>query len=77
MLDLWDKQNIKVTSHVIGEAARKYQALAKDIANRDHEIAVHGTIWYSQCNLMYEQELKHVKDGVNTIIDKTELNFNN
>ncbi len=38
MLDLWDRTAIKVTSHVVGEAALKHPELAKAIAQRGHEL---------------------------------------
>lgn len=31
LLDLWDRHNAKVASHMIGEAAQRYPALAIDI----------------------------------------------
>ena len=34
MLDLWDRHGIKVTSHMIGEAAQLQPALAKNIGHR-------------------------------------------
>ena len=34
MLDLWDRQGIKVTSHIISEAAQRQPALAKNIGHR-------------------------------------------
>lgn len=67
MLDLWDKYDIKVTSHVVGEAALKYQALAKDLAKRGHEIAAHGIAWSNQWDKSYDEELKFVKDGVDVV----------
>jgi peptidoglycan/xylan/chitin deacetylase (PgdA/CDA1 family) len=67
MLNLWDKHNIKVTSHVVGEAAMRYPALAKAIANGGHEIAAHGIAWSDQWNLPYNKELEFVKKGVDTV----------
>jgi hypothetical protein len=32
MLDLWDRRGVKVTSHMIGEAAQRHPELAKEIA---------------------------------------------
>lgn len=42
MLDLWDRHGIKVTSHMIGEAATKHPELAREIVARGHEVAAHG-----------------------------------
>jgi peptidoglycan/xylan/chitin deacetylase (PgdA/CDA1 family) len=67
MLDLWDRHEVKVTSHVVGEAAKKYPEVARAIANRGHEIAAHGIAWSDQWNLSYEQELAFVKQGVDAV----------
>ncbi|MCC9070185.1 polysaccharide deacetylase family protein [Flavobacterium sp. F-65] len=67
MLDLWKKYNIKVTSHVVGEAAVKYPELAKAIAAGGHEIAAHGLSWSNQWNMSYKDELAFVKKGIDTV----------
>jgi len=67
MLELWDKHSIKVTSHVIGEAARKQPEIAKAIAGAGHEVAAHGMYWSSQWNLPYDEELKFIKDNVDIL----------
>lgn len=67
MLDLWKKYDIKVTSHVVGTAASKYPDVAKAIANGGHEVAAHGIAWDDQWNKSYTDELKFVKDGVDTV----------
>lgn len=67
MLNLWDKYNIKVTSHVVGEAAQKYPELARQIADRGHEIAAHGIVWSNQWDKSYKDELSFVKDGVDVL----------
>ncbi|MDB4297363.1 polysaccharide deacetylase family protein [Flavobacteriaceae bacterium] len=67
MLNLWKKHNIKVTSHVVGEAAIKYPKVAKAIANGGHEIAAHGIAWSDQWNLAYKDELSFVKKGIDTV----------
>jgi peptidoglycan/xylan/chitin deacetylase (PgdA/CDA1 family) len=45
LLDLWDRKKIKVTSHVVGLAAERAPKLAREIADRGHEIAGHGMTW--------------------------------
>jgi peptidoglycan/xylan/chitin deacetylase (PgdA/CDA1 family) len=70
MLDLWDKDNIKVTSFMVGEAVLKNPDLAKDIVNRGHEAAAHGMRWGDEYNMSYEQEKDFIKDGA-TAIEKT------
>jgi peptidoglycan/xylan/chitin deacetylase (PgdA/CDA1 family) len=34
MLDLWDRHGVKVTSHMIGEAAQRHPELAREIVRR-------------------------------------------
>lgn len=67
MLALWDKHQIKVTSHVVGEAAAKYPDLARSIAMHGHEIAAHGIAWKNQWDLSYQEELNFVKQGVDLV----------
>lgn len=67
MLALWKKYDIKVTSHVVGTAAVKYPEVAKAIAAGGHEIAAHGITWDNQWNKSYTDELKYVKEGVDTV----------
>lgn len=67
MLDLWKKHDIKVTSHVVGEAAIKYPEVAKAIADGGHEIAAHGISWSDQWNMTYQQELAFIKKGIDTV----------
>ena len=67
MLDLWDRHGIKVTSHMIGEAAQRQSALAKDIVERGHEAAGHGPRWSSQYAMSRPQERKFIKDAADMI----------
>jgi len=67
MLDLWKKYDIKVTSHVVGEAAIKYPEVVKAIDDGGHEIAAHGYSWNNQWNMNYADELAFVKKGVDTV----------
>jgi peptidoglycan/xylan/chitin deacetylase (PgdA/CDA1 family) len=56
MLDLWDRHGVKVTSHMIGEAARRHPELAKDIVARGHEASGHGPRWSSQYAMSRDDE---------------------
>ncbi len=67
MLDLWKKHDIKVTSHVVGEAAIQYPEVAKAIVDGGHEIAAHGIAWDDQWNMTYAQELDFIKKGIDTV----------
>ena len=66
MLDLWDRR-VKVTSHMIGEAARRNPALAKDIVQRGHEAAGHGPRWNSQYAMSRPVKRKFIKDAADMI----------
>lgn len=67
MLDLWDRNGIKVTSHVVGEAALKHPELVRAIADRGHEVAAHGIRWADSYNMSYEQEKAFIGDGVDAV----------
>lgn len=67
MMELWDKHNIKVTSHIVGEAAMKYPEIAKAIAEKGHEVAAHGIAWDDQWNMSYGEELQFIKKGIDTV----------
>ena len=67
MLDLWDRHGIKVTSHMIGEAAQRQPALAKDIVQRGHEAAGHGPRWSSQYAMTRPQERKFIQDAADMV----------
>lgn len=56
MLDLWDRHGVKVTSHMIGEAAQRHPDLAREIVARGHEAAGHGPRWSSQYAMSREEE---------------------
>lgn len=71
MLDLWDKYNIKVTSHMVGAAVLKNPALAKEIVQRGHEAAAHGMNWSSQYAMSYEEERKFIRDGADAVKEVT------
>lgn len=64
LLDLWDAHGIKVTSHIVGEAALRHPEVAKAIADRGHEVAAHGMRWDNQFSMPYEDEKTFVADGV-------------
>lgn len=79
LLDLWDKHQIKVTSHTIGEAARRNPGLANEIVKRGHEIAGHGLNWTPQYTMAYDEEKQFIKAGVDVIRDitgKTTVGYN-
>ena len=71
MLDLWDKHGVKVTSHMIGEAARRHPQLAREIVRRGHEAAAHGPRWSSQYAMNRAQERQFLIDGTSMVEEVT------
>jgi len=67
MLDLWDKHGVKVTSHMIGEAARRHPQLAQEIVRRGHEAAGHGPRWSSQFAMNCAQERQFLIEGADMV----------
>ncbi|MDM8355804.1 polysaccharide deacetylase family protein [Pandoraea communis] len=71
MLDLWDRHGVKVTSHMIGEAAKKHPDLARDIVARGHEAAGHGPRWSSQYAMNREEENRFIAEGTRMVEEVT------
>lgn len=71
LLDLWDKYGIKVTSHMVGQAALANPELAKEIVKRGHEAAAHGMSWLSQYNMSRDKEKEFIAAGVKAVHDVT------
>jgi peptidoglycan/xylan/chitin deacetylase (PgdA/CDA1 family) len=67
MLELWDCHGVKVTSHMIGEAAQRHPELAREIVERGHEAAGHGPRWYSQYAMSREDERKFLIAGTEMV----------
>jgi peptidoglycan/xylan/chitin deacetylase (PgdA/CDA1 family) len=71
MLDLWDRHNIKVTSHMIGEAAQRHHALAREIVARSHEASDHGPRWSSQYAMTRDEEKQFIMAGTDMVEEAT------
>lgn len=71
MLDLWDRHGIKVTSHMIGEAASRHPELAREIVQRGHEAAGHGPRWSSQYAMSRAQERQFISEAASMVQDVT------
>jgi peptidoglycan/xylan/chitin deacetylase (PgdA/CDA1 family) len=67
LLDMFDRRNVKVTSHMVGAAVEKHPALAKEIVQRGHEPSGHGQTWTPQYSMTPEQERKSYADSAATI----------
>ena len=79
LLNLWDKYNIKVTSHTVAEAAKRNPDLAREIVKRGHEISGHGLNWTPQYAMSYDEEKKFIKDGtdiIRNITGQTTIGYN-
>ena len=67
LLDLWDRKNIKVTSHMVGKAVEASPALAREIVERGHEAAGHGYEWVPHHRMTPDEERASYKDGADII----------
>ncbi len=67
LLDMFDRRNVKVTSHMVGAAVEKHPALAKEIVQRGHEPSGHGQTWTPQYSMVPEGERKSYADAAATI----------
>src|ERR1700722_5339800 len=67
LLDMFDRRNVKVTSHMVGAAVEKHPALAKEIVQRGHEPSGHGQTWTPQYSMTSEQERASYADSAATI----------
>jgi peptidoglycan/xylan/chitin deacetylase (PgdA/CDA1 family) len=79
MLDLWDKHGVKVTCHMIGEAARRHPELPRSIVARGHEASGHGPRWTSQYAMTPAQEREFLLQGqamIEEVTGKRPLGYN-
>ena len=67
MLELWDRHGVKVTSHMIGEAAQRHPALAREIVQRGHEASGHGPRWSSQYAMSRDEERQFLVAGADMV----------
>lgn len=67
LLDLWDEFGIKVSSHMVGAAAKNHPELAKEIVKRGHEATGHGSTWSNQFDMTREQEKAFITEGVEEV----------
>ncbi|MCU1338115.1 MAG: Polysaccharide deacetylase [Bryobacterales bacterium] len=67
LLEMFDRRNVKVTSHVVGAAVEKHPALAKEIVQRGHKPSGHGQPRTPQYSMTPEQERKSYADSAATI----------
>jgi len=70
-LDLLDKFNIKMTSHMSGRTVEMYPDIAREIVRRGHEAAAHGWNWDNEFNMTYEEEKAFIQRNVDMILKVT------
>lgn len=71
MLDLWDRHDVKVTCHMIGEAVKRNPQLAKEIVARGHEASGHGPRWSSQFAMSLDEERTFLREAASMLQDVT------
>ncbi|AMH43654.1 polysaccharide deacetylase family protein [Burkholderia sp. PAMC 26561] len=67
MLDLWDRHGVKVTTHMIGEAAKRHPELAREIVARGHEASGHGPRWSSQYAMSRAEERTFLEQAASMV----------
>jgi peptidoglycan/xylan/chitin deacetylase (PgdA/CDA1 family) len=79
LLDLWDRHGVKVTSHMIGEAAKHHPEIAREIVARGHEASAHGPRWSSQYAMSRDDERQFLigaRDMVEEVTGQRPLGYN-
>ena len=79
LLNLWDKHDIKVTSHMVGRAVALNPELAKEVVARGHEASAHGHTWTPQYSMSAEEErASYIKsaDVIEKITGQRPVGFN-
>jgi peptidoglycan/xylan/chitin deacetylase (PgdA/CDA1 family) len=67
LLDMFDRRNVRVTSHMVGAAVEKHPELAREIVQRGHEATGHGQTWTPQYSMTPEEERKGYEASIATI----------
>lgn len=66
-LDMFEKLNIRVTSHMSGQAVQMYPETARSIVQAGHEAAAHGWDWSTESTMTAEEERAFIKMNVDVI----------
>ena len=67
LLDMFDRQQVKVTSHMVGAAVDLHPRLAREIVQRGHEASGHGQTWTAQYSMTPEQERESYEQSIKSI----------
>ncbi len=67
LLDMFDRRQVKVTSHMVGAAVDLHPQLAKEIVERGHEASGHGQTWSAQFLMTREEERESYRQNIASI----------
>jgi peptidoglycan/xylan/chitin deacetylase (PgdA/CDA1 family) len=67
LLDMFDRRQVKVTSHMVGAAVDLHPHLAREIVQRGHEASGHGQTWTAQYSMTPEQERESYEQSIKSI----------
>jgi len=67
LLALWDKHQVKVTSHMVGRAVELNPDLAREVVRRGHEASGHGHTWTPQYSMSEEEERASYRQSADLI----------
>lgn len=71
VLDLLDEKNVKGTFFILGQVAEKFPQLVKEIADKGHEVGVHGYDHWQFFKMDYDYALKEISNAKKLIEDTT------
>lgn len=67
LLDLWERKDVKVTSHMVGQAVERSPATARAIVEGGHEAAAHGHVWEPHWRMTPEEERESYRKNIEAI----------
>ncbi|MDE1178282.1 MAG: polysaccharide deacetylase family protein [Edaphobacter sp.] len=67
LLEMFDRRQVKVTSHMVGAAVDRHPNLAKEIVERGHEASGHGETWTPEYPMTAEQERAAYQQSIDSI----------
>lgn len=71
MLDIMDETNCKATFFILGVTAKYRPGLVKKIAEKGHEIAIHGQNHIAMFKLSPDEAREDIKESINIVSDIT------
>src|SRR5882672_2038004 len=67
LLDMFDRRQVKVTSHMVGAAVDQHPEVAKEIVQRGHEASGHGQAWTPEYSMTPEEERSAYLQSIRSI----------